>query len=177
VTKTIAAAKLGLDDGDAERARTSLRAAAGRMHATGRAGEYVRVVEALIDAGAPCDGDTLLELARIYLRRGETALAAARLELVRTVEPHRLEAVELLLRTYAALGRTQDALRVLCDVAERGRHERPLVDALFVRTALHPSRDVAWARAIRSYRDWLDNPTTQEIVLPAAPPPPPSATL
>lgn len=173
VTKTIKAAQLGLDHGDAERAEISLRAAAGRMHATGRAGEYVRVVEAMISAGTRCDGDALLELARIYLRRGETAQASVRLELLRRVEPHRLEAVELLLRAYAALGRTQDALRVLHDVAERREHDRAVLDAMFIRTAAHPSRDPYWSRAIRSYRDWLENPVTQEIEVPGPPPPPP----
>lgn len=151
----------------------SLREAAERLHAKGRTEEYVRVVETMV-AGGSADPDSLLELARIYLRRGDASAAASKLELLRGMAPDRLEAAELVLQAYAILGRTREGLQVLQDIAHRREHEPLLVKAMFDRAAGLPSRDLDWPCAIRSLADWMQSQATAQKEESLAPPPPPA---
>lgn len=152
---------------------TNLREAARRLRAAGRLDEYARAVEAMI-AGGDQDPDSVLELGRIYLRRNDMAAAATKLEMLRNIVPDRLEAAELLLQAYAALGRTRDGLQVLQDIVHRREHEPLLVNALLDRAAGLPSRDSNWSCAIRSLADWMQSQATPQPEQSLAPPPPPA---
>lgn len=165
VTKTLRAAEIGLTHGDAGKAEAQLALAASRMHATGRTGEYVRIAETMIAHGRH-DPDTTLELARIYLRRGQPTEALAKLELLRRNAPGRLEVVELLVRCYAALGDTAAAIVVLDETLRRRGHDRLLVMELLDRVEQFGSRDPGFARAVRACK-------TRPLPLPGTPPPPP----
>lgn len=148
VTKTLLAAEIELGHGDPSRAAGQLAEAASRMHATGRTGEYVRIAETMIAFGRH-DPDTVLELARIYLRRGQAREAVTKLELLRRQCPGRLEVVELLVRCYAAHGDTAAALDVLGDaLGRRGRDEAAIV-ALCERACGFVSLDAGFAAAVR----------------------------
>jgi tetratricopeptide (TPR) repeat protein len=161
---------------DPAKSATNLREAAQRLRATGRTDEYVRVVETMIARG-DCDLDALLEVARIYLRNGDAASAATKLETLRGAAPDRLEAAELLLQAYAALGRTREGLAVLRDIAQRRMHEPLLVNALFDRAAGIASRDADWPCAIRSLADSMQSQAVSDREPLVAPPPPAWGTM
>jgi tetratricopeptide (TPR) repeat protein len=165
VTKTLRAAELALDHGDASKAEAQLAEAASRMHATGRTGEYVRIAETMIAHGRH-DPDTTLELARIYLRRGQPTEALAKLELLRRNAPGRLEVVELLVRCYASLGDTAAAIVVLEETLRRRGHDPVLLRELLDRCASFGSRDPGFTRAIATLR-------ARPQPVRGAPPPPP----
>ncbi|MFO0633956.1 MAG: hypothetical protein U0168_13995 [Nannocystaceae bacterium] len=169
VTKTLRAAEIDLDHGSGERGTAQLAQAAVRMHESGRTGEYVRIAETLIEHGRH-DPDTTLELARIYLRRGQVREALAKLELLRRGAPARLEAVELLVRGYAALGDTGAAQHVLRDALQRrGADDRALI-RLLEQALAFDSRDPGWREGILAI---LHAPRP----VPRQPPPPPQWAL
>jgi tetratricopeptide (TPR) repeat protein len=165
VTKTLRAAELGLAHGDADSAGTSLAAAAQRMHASGRTGEYVRIAETMIAHGRH-DADTTLELVRIYLRRGQVHEALLKLELLRRIAPSRLEVIELALRCQAALGHTAAAVVILRDAARRRGADDPALQSLFDRVLELDARDPGFRDAIRTVRNTIASPRR-------GPPPPP----
>lgn len=140
-------------------------------------GEFVRVAEAMIARGRH-DAETMLELARIYLRRGEPFAAVEKLELLRRVAPDRLDAVELLVQALLGVGRTRAALGVLQDAARRRRDATVEVRALFDRMAALPSTDADWPRLVRAVREHVL--VSGEIEVPrerGTPPPPPVWSL
>lgn len=139
---------------------------------TGRTGEFVRVAEAMIARGR-YDADTVLELAKIYLRRGQLREAVEKLELLRRVAPDRLATAELLVQTLVALGRTRSALALLQDVARRHEGAKDDVRALFDRAESLQSGDVDWPRLVRALGErWLAH-GVPEVVRPSGTPPPP----
>jgi tetratricopeptide (TPR) repeat protein len=152
VTKTLRAAELGLSHGDPEAAGTSLVAAAQRMHASGRTGEYVRIAETMIAHGRH-DPDTTLELVRIYLRRGQVHEALVKLDLLRRLVPARLEVIELAVRCNAALGNTAAALVILRDAVRRRGVDDPVLRSLLERAIGFDARDPGFAAAIRTLAD------------------------
>jgi predicted Zn-dependent protease len=164
VTKTLSAAQLGLEHGDPARATGALVEAASRMHERGRTGEYVRIAETMLACGRH-DPDTILELARIYLRRGQVSEAVAKLQLLRRTEPGRLEVVELLVRALASSGETAGAIAVLEEAMRRGAHDRDAVARLLARAEAFDGIDGGFRTAVRRLRD---RPTTSR------PPPPPA---
>lgn len=169
VTKTLSAAQIGLDHGDPSRAALQLVEAASRMHATGRTGEYVRIAETMLACGRH-DPDTILELARIYVRRGQPAEAVIKLELLLERAPGpesgRLEVVELLVRCHAALGETARAIARLEETLHRSGQNPGAVLALCERAEAFDSRDPGFAAAVRQLR-------ARPVVPHRVPPPPP----
>ncbi|HET6582539.1 MAG TPA: hypothetical protein VFG69_03810, partial [Nannocystaceae bacterium] len=119
------------------------------------------------------DVDTVLELARIYLRRGQLREAVTKLEMLRRVAPERVAIAELLAQTFVALERTRSALAVLQDIARRSQGSRDDVRALFRRMEMLPSNDPDWSRLVRALAErWLA-PGVPEVVRPSGTPPPP----
>lgn len=137
----------------------------------GRTGEFVRVAETMIARGRH-DADTVLELARIYLRRGQPHEAIEKLELLRRVAPHRVAAAELLMTALLVLGRTAAALGVLQDAARRRIEAKDEVNTLFAR-AEAMSIDPEWARLVRTLAERMLAPDRVEAQRPHGTPPPP----
>ncbi len=135
-------------------------------------GEFVRVAEAMIARGRH-DVETMLELARIYLRRGEPFAAAEKLELLRRVAPDRLDAVELLVHALLGVGRTRAALGVLQDAARRRRDATVEVRALFDRMAGLPCTDADWPRLVAAVRERVLVSGVIEVPREHGTPPPP----
>jgi tetratricopeptide (TPR) repeat protein len=135
-------------------------------------GEFVRVAETMIARGRH-DAETMLELARIYLRRGEPFAAVEKLELLRRVAPDRLDAVELLVQALLAVGRTRAALGVLQDAARRRRDAIAEVRALFERMAALPSTDPDWPELVRAVGERALVSGTIEVPRERGTPPPP----
>ncbi len=165
VTKTLLVAEIEHEHGDPSRAAHQLTAAASRMHATGRTGEYVRIAETMLAHGRH-DPETTLELVRIYLRRGQAAAAVTKLELLLRHAPARLEIVELLVRCHAALGDTAAALRLLENTLRRRGHDEITLGRLCERAEAFDSRDPGFAAAVRLLRN-------RPMPVHRSPPPPP----
>lgn len=152
--------------------------AAARAHAvtsrpiTGGTGEFVRVAEAMIARGR-YDADTVLELARIYLRRRQPHAAVEKLELLRRVAPDRIAAAELLVHALLAVDRTRAALGVLQDVARRRPDATPDVRALFDRMERTAGGDPDWPRLVRAIADRVLVSGVIEVARPQGTPPPP----
>ena len=140
--------------------------------ATTGTGEFVRVAEAMIARGRH-DADTVLELARIYLRRRQPHAAVEKLELLRRVAPDRIAAAELLVYALVAVGRTRAALGVLQDVARRRPDATPEMRALFDRVAAIPTGDADWSRLVRAIADRVLVSGVIEVPRPQGTPPPP----
>jgi hypothetical protein len=135
-------------------------------------GEFVRVAEAMIARGRH-DADTVLELARIYLRRSQPHAAVEKLELLRRVAPDRLAVAELLVHALVAVGRTRAALGVLQDVARRRVDARPDIRALFDRMEGIAVADPEWPRLVRAIADRVLVSGVIEVARPQGTPPPP----
>jgi tetratricopeptide (TPR) repeat protein len=139
---------------------------------SGGTGEFVRVAEAMIARGRH-DADTVLELARIYLRRGQPHAAVEKLELLRRVAPDRLAAAELLVHALLAVDRTRAALGVLQDVARRRPDATAEVRALFDRMQRLTGVAPDWARLVRAIADRVLVSGVIEVARPQGTPPPP----
>jgi len=137
----------------------------------GRTGEFVRVAEAMIARGRH-DADTVLELARIYLRRGQPHEAIEKLELLRRVAPERIAAAELLMTALLVLDRTAAALGVLQDAARRRADAPEVIRDLFAR-AEAMSVDPEWTRLVRTLADRMLAPDRADASRPRGTPPPP----
>jgi hypothetical protein len=140
--------------------------------AAGRTGEFVRVAETMIARGRH-DADTVLELAKIYLRRGQPHAAVEKLELLRRVAPDRLEAAELLVQALVVVDRTRAALGVLQDVARRRRDAVAELRALFGRMEALSCPDPDWPRLVRAIAERVEVSGVIEVPRPRGTPPPP----
>ncbi|MBK6916339.1 MAG: hypothetical protein IPH07_02955 [Deltaproteobacteria bacterium] len=179
VTKTMRVAEVDLQHGDRERGASLLTDAAARMHASGRAGAFVRLAETLIDHGR-LDADATLELARIYLRRGQVAEALQKLELARRRSPLRLELVELSLRCHAALGSGAAAEVMLDDLLARtgaavgDAAQQQALCRMLEQAAGFAGRDGRWRERMLAWLRRAAAPGQPSAPRRPTPPPPPA---
>ncbi|ABS24909.1 tetratricopeptide repeat protein [Anaeromyxobacter sp. Fw109-5] len=100
------------------------RRAADYLKRNGRADEYLRVAER-IAVLTPDDHALTRELAHVYLGKGDTKRALAKLQLCFKVDPKDVETLQLLAQAFRDLGQTAKTLSVWKELArlheERGR--------------------------------------------------------
>ncbi|HSB21080.1 MAG TPA: tetratricopeptide repeat protein, partial [Anaeromyxobacteraceae bacterium] len=102
------------------------RRAAEQLKRNNRAEEYLRVAERIVFL-APDDLPLTRELANIYLAKGDTKRALAKLQLCFKAEPKNVETLNLLAQAFRDLGQTSKTLSVFKELAhvhaEGGRSE------------------------------------------------------
>jgi tetratricopeptide (TPR) repeat protein len=102
------------------------RRAAEQLKRNNRAEEYLRVAERIVFL-APDDLPLTRELANIYLAKGDTKRALAKLQLCFKAEPKNVETLNLLAQAFRDLGQTSKTLSVFKELAhvhaEGGRTE------------------------------------------------------
>jgi len=103
-----------------------LRRAAGQLKRNNRADEYVKVAER-ISFLAHDDLELVRELANIYLAKGDTKRALAKLQLCFKAEPKNVETLTLLAQAFRDLGQTSKTVSVYKELAhlhlEQGRQD------------------------------------------------------
>ncbi len=124
IPRRLRLAELYSKEGRREHAVEQFRLAGQRLLDEGRTPDYIRVAERLLYHNHQ-DAQTLGQVARVYLERGDPRKALVKLNALLQTNPRDRQGLELLAQTFIGLGKPDKAVSVVVELARDVRSENP----------------------------------------------------